>query len=440
VDAEEDMTPMLNDRRWSPRGERGAILVHAAVAMLALMAFNAFVIDYGALWVSRRQAQNAADAAALAGAGSLAWVDPDDIAQAQSAAAAAGAVNLVLGAAPSIDPATDVTMVACPPGSPGLPDTCIRANVYRSAERDNPLPTFFAQIFGMTSQDIRATATARVITGNAVECMKPWAVADKWDENWESGAPNSGPWTTDSDFDKYIKKGQDYYPNPAVTTPDVYIAPSAGDPGTGFTPFDADGDPTSDYGLQITLKVGSAHDSISAGWFLALDLPNPDGSSGSGGADYQNNIRNCNGTIFKIGDTVPTETGDMVGPTKQGVAGGGPDGLGLTQKDPGATWNNTTKSVQGSCAPGICADGVWYARSPRIVPVPLFSIDDYYAGAPSGKGTVTITNIMGFFIEGMCGAGNRDVCGRLVAIPGTTVGTTSVDDTASFLYHVLLVR
>jgi Flp pilus assembly protein TadG len=435
------MTPMLNDRRWNPRDERGAVLVHAAIAMLALMAFNAFVIDYGAFWLSRSQAQNAADAAALAGAGSLAWIDPDDIPRAQNAAAASGAANLVLGEAPAIDAATDVTLIPCPPGAPGLADTCIRAAVYRSDERDNALPTFFAQIFGMTSQDVRATATAQVLTGNAVECMRPWAVADKWDENWEDGAPNAGPWTVDSDFDKYEKSGNQYLPNPAVTTPDVYIAPTANNPGTGFAPFDSDGNPTSDYGLQLTLKLGSTENRLSSGWFLALDLPSPDGSTGSGGTDYRNNIKNCNGTVFQIGDTVPTETGAMQGPTRQGVEGGGPDGLGLTQKDPGATWNNATKTIQGSCAPGYCADGLWYARSPRIVPVPLFNLDDYFAGAPTGKEVVTITNIMGFFIEGMCGAGNKDVCGRLVAIPGMTVsGGGSVDETASFLRKVILVR
>ena len=101
--------------------------------------------------------------------------------------------------------------------------------MYRSAARLNALPTFFAQIIGITSQDIRATATAQVRTGNAVECMKPWAVADKWDENWEDGAPNTGPWTPESDFDKYRKQGGDYVPDPAVTTPDVYIAPTASD-------------------------------------------------------------------------------------------------------------------------------------------------------------------------------------------------------------------
>ena len=114
--------------------------------------------------------------------------------------------------------------------------------------------------------------------------------------------------------------------------------------------------------------------------------------------------------------------------------------MGLAEQDPGASWNASTKSVQGSCAPGVCADGQYHARSPRIVPVPLFDIDAFFAGSPNGKTSVTITNIMGFFIEGMGGPGNKDVIGRLVAIPGLTQGGGSVDETASFLRKVLLVR
>ena len=128
---------MMNVRRSLAGDERGAVLVHVAIAMLVLIAFSALAVDYGALWVSRRQAQNSADAAALAGAMSLAFDDPDDIPRAQATAAAAGIANQVWGAAPSIVPATDVQLVPCPPGAPGLPDTCIRADVYRSAARSN---------------------------------------------------------------------------------------------------------------------------------------------------------------------------------------------------------------------------------------------------------------------------------------------------------------
>jgi len=424
---------MIIVRRSLARDERGAILVHVAIATLTLIAFSALAIDYGALLAGRRQAQNAADAAALAGALSLADDDPDDIPRAQAAAAAAGTANLVLGTAPSIVPATDVNLIPCPPGAPGLPDTCIRADVYRSATRSNALPTFFAQIMGISGQNVRATATAQVVTGNAVECLKPFAMGDKWQENWEAGKPSTAPWSPTSTFDKYLKQGNTWVPDPSVTTPDVYVAPTATDPGTGFTPFNAAGDQTAQYGLELTLKVGSAQNTLSAGWFQALDLPFPDGTSGSGGADYRNFIANCTTRVFKIGDTIPVETGNMVGPTGQGIGD-------LVGKDPGATWNASTQSVDGSCAPGVCADGQYHARSPRIVAIPLFSMDAFFAGSPNGKTTVTITNIMGFFVEGMGGSGNKDVIGRLVSIPGVTLGVGGVDETASFLRTVLLVR
>src|SRR5262245_28680538 len=58
--------------------ERGAVLLHVAVAMLGLLAFCALVVDYGIFWAARRQAQNSADAGALAGAMGLAYDDPTD--------------------------------------------------------------------------------------------------------------------------------------------------------------------------------------------------------------------------------------------------------------------------------------------------------------------------------------------------------------------------
>src|SRR5439155_3356010 len=65
------MNPIVG--RGAP--ERGAILIQVAISILALTAFAAFVVDYGVLWVARSQAQNAADAGALAGAISLSYDD-----------------------------------------------------------------------------------------------------------------------------------------------------------------------------------------------------------------------------------------------------------------------------------------------------------------------------------------------------------------------------
>lgn len=74
------------------------------------------------------------------------------------------------------------------------------------------------------------------------------------------------------------------------------------------------------------------------------------------------------------------------------------------------------------------------------MPVVLFDVDAFFMGAPNGKTSVTISNIMGFFIEGMGGPGNKDVIGRLAAVPGVSKGGSNVDETASFMRTVLLVR
>ena len=48
--------------------ECGAMVVQVAIAILTLSTFTVLVYDNGALWLARSQAQNAADAGALAGA------------------------------------------------------------------------------------------------------------------------------------------------------------------------------------------------------------------------------------------------------------------------------------------------------------------------------------------------------------------------------------
>ena len=42
----------------------------------------------------------------------------------------------------------------------------------------------------------------------------------------------------------------------------------------------------------------------------------------------------------------------------------------LVAKDPGATWNTSTKTVQGSCAPGVCPDGQYTPEARESCPWP----------------------------------------------------------------------
>src|SRR5574341_674317 len=170
--------------------ERGAALIHIAIAVVALMAFSALVIDYGIFWVSRRQAQNSADAGALAGAMALAFDDPDDFSTTGPAtqnAEATAETNRVWGLPPSVDPATDIHYFypgsaegTCPDDPTG---TCVKVDVYRTTARSNSLPTFFGRLVGVNTQDVQANATAMILSGTQTDCLRPWAVADKWQEN-----------------------------------------------------------------------------------------------------------------------------------------------------------------------------------------------------------------------------------------------------------------
>src|SRR5262245_10653135 len=114
------------------RRERGAVLVQMAIAMVGLISFSALVIDYGVLWAARRQAQNAADAGAMAAAVSLGYVDFGNQALARTAAINTARANFIWGAVPDITDA-DVTFPPCPPGSP-IPSSnaCVRVDVFRN--------------------------------------------------------------------------------------------------------------------------------------------------------------------------------------------------------------------------------------------------------------------------------------------------------------------
>src|SRR4051812_39366116 len=98
------------------RSERGAIVIHAAVALLALTMFSAFIMDYGVLWSSRSQAQNSADAGAMSAAINM-MNDPSDLTQARVSARRVANGNPIWGQLPA---AADILVdlpITCPPGS-----------------------------------------------------------------------------------------------------------------------------------------------------------------------------------------------------------------------------------------------------------------------------------------------------------------------------------
>src|SRR5262249_55058179 len=146
-------------------------------------------------------------------------------------------------------------------------------------------------------------------------------------------------------FNKYDNKGDI---DPSIPVPDEYIPPVYANPqtdaafGSGFHPYNADKSYTADYGRQLTLKVGGNSDfEFATGWFRNLAL-----FDSKGGKELNYNIKNCVGTIYKIGDVLPidTEPGNKVGPNRQGVRD---DADSLINQDPGARWNGSLNGGRG---------------------------------------------------------------------------------------------
>jgi len=295
-------------------------------------------------------------------------------------------------------------------------------------------------------------AKAQVAAGNAVNCIKPWVVSDKWTDNstGASGGLTSGVWDQMDTFD------------PAV---DTYT------PGTGPTSsgFKATGTPN-DYGIELVLKAGVVG-GWSSGWTMEIDFPGHPGS-----ADYGAEIEGCPSWVPEVGlydpndpsfvcnvranenppkGCVGVKTGMSAGPTKSGVAD-------LIALDSTATWNPTTKRVEGGCmVTGTClnADGQAVGLSARIVPLAIFNPAAYVAGDAlygynGTNGVAQVQNLLGFFVEGMCddvyatippycgtpAEAKKMVVGRLMNYPGQHKGGSGPAGPATFLKFTWLVK
>jgi Flp pilus assembly protein TadG len=401
------------------RSESGISLIHVAMLLFVFMGFSMFVIDYGVLWLARVQAQNAADSGALAGAIARGF---DELADPPAANGAAyqSAVAAATKHGVLAEIASPTVSFVCPAWAPaGV--RCTRVDVWRDGSNGSTtLPTFFAQAFGNFSQQIKATATAWTTSGNSTKCVRPWAIADKWTED---------PATTPNEYNHWVKVGNTVV---ELNPHDTYTPPSSGSSGTGYT-VSPPAPPPGDQGTRITLKLGSAGDVMSPGWFMAVDLPDGMGGYPSGANDYRDNIGTCVGISVGLGDKLPTETGDMVGPTRQGVDD-------LLMKDPDAYWNGS--QIADSLFPEF--------SSPRVVPVVVFNIDEFQQhdaandwgtsgyGCPTGGGCVKVVNLLGFFVESMSG---RDVTGILLTYPGEFDSSKNIiNNSASFSTVIQLIQ
>ena len=393
----------IDATRRAARGERGAVFIQVGIAVFVLMAAQVFVLDYGIMWISRRQAQNAADAGAFSGAVARNYDDfddpPDPAGVAAQAASQAASANDIWQ-----QPGTSEVSFDCPAGITGR---CVRVDVYRNGEFGSTrLPTVFGPILGIASQGVRATATAEAVNANATNCLRPFAFPDQWVERRSP---------TDQ-FNRYVESGPGA--GGLLSSPrDSYVAPDATQAvSTNLT----------NLGNRLNFLLDRPQsDPIVSGFVLPLDLPGP--------TTYLQNIAACSGQSVQLRQLVPLDGPPAAGSTYTALNA-------LIARDPGATWNNSTRKIGNSCAP-TCAP-----VSPRLIAVALFDPDDYqhkratgdWSACPGGSHCITVSNIGAVFVHRMSGGTGH---GHLLRYPGMKVTTapTFVDE-GSWLTTTTLIR
>jgi hypothetical protein len=363
-------------------------LVLVSVGFMAFFAATTLAIDVGLFMSARAQAQNSADSGALAGATAFVYesfTDRTPGGPAVQSAINTALRNKVVGGDVSIAP-TDVTF---PPGPAGQNDR-VQVWVYRTAARNSAIPTLIGPVFGINNFDIVATATAEAAPANAMTCVKPFTIPDKWIEN------SSPPWSPNSTFDRYDRHGN------VIANADVYVPP--GPSTSGYS--------RSDIGTVLMIRAGTGNN-IEPSFYYSWAMP-----GGTGGSFYRDNIANCNTTTIAVNSPMTQEPGNMVGPTNQGIDA-------LMAQDPDAYWDGT-KVVSS------------FGKSPRVFPLPLYDPDVYQNGKQTGRNADLISrNWIGVFLEGRQG---NNVFGRIVPITGVIDNNAGPAPEGVFPRAIRLVR
>ena len=390
------------------RDQSGFSLVFVGFGCMAFVAASMLAIDVGMLMTARSQAQNAADAGALAGATALAfesWTDRSPSGPAVTSAIATSKANQVMSGDVDVT-AADVEFLNDPAGS----NNRVRVTVYRDASRGNPVSTLIAKYFGIKTAGVRAVAMAEASPANSMTCVKPFTIPDRWIEK----NPVTTAWSPDETFLRYGKKG--VLLSPADVYEPAYMYPNAQDWGPA-NPAYSGYNMEQNRGMKLVLRAARGNE-INPSFYFSLAM-----TDDTGGQDYRWNIANCNRSIYSWNDPLIQEPGAMEGPTIQGIEE-------LIARDPGAVWNTSTNNVDNSAFGD--------RQSPRVFPIPLYDPDYYNSGKEIGRvATLRVANWIGFFVE-YIGNGS-EIHGRVIPIGGIR-NRTLTNGTDAFPKAIRLVQ
>lgn len=208
-------------RRWLARSrdESGSVAVITAICLVFLIGFVALVVDVGHLYSVRSELQNAADAAALAGARALFPIsgypdatlipltDPPYCSLAVSAGRAAAASNQA-GAVTNLATVTDDVQTGiwnwdaktfALDATPSYDINAVRSTVRRDSVANQPVASWFAQILGIDSTPVNALSVAAVgyIKKPAGKVLPIWIPTDIWGDLKDNTPIKGNPDLTD---------------------------------------------------------------------------------------------------------------------------------------------------------------------------------------------------------------------------------------------------
>lgn len=149
--------------------------------------------------------------------------------------------------------------------------------------------------------------------------------------------------------------------------------------------------------IQI-LKFGSTFENpLPPGQYAPLALGGP------GASIYTDNISYGYNGLIKVGDVLPVETGNMIGPTRKGIQ----------------------DRVEGCHHSPPCTISGYQEGCPRILVVPL----GYNSPEPGSNGRFTVTGFAAFLVSDVPNNGNQgDVCGTFIRYVAPGVGGDDAND------------
>jgi len=350
---------------------QGYIIVTVAGLLVVLLGFTALAVDLGVLYSARTSAQRAADAAALAGAFTFV-ADPTSPqpATASDQATQTALTNSILGT--SVQPA-EVSV--------SVNNRIVTVNVMRTE------PTFIAGVLGVSAATVHARADAEASPGaTSSYCVKPWFIPNTM-------LSTQLPCTACGNGQVIISNGQ-------------------------LTTF-----AKSQVGTQFAVKPQDPKNALGPGQFFAVQLPGD-----TGGNDYRNEIGICTSTVVGCQQSYSVKTGNMTGPTKQGVS----DLIGNPPRD--------TFIAVGRYRH---ADGTVSDTSTALVVAPIWDTCSMTGFCPSNtfpSGTNASVKVAGFaliFLEGVQG---NNVIARFIGASGCGNGGLPPGETGPYAVPVRLVR